>query len=744
MRFPKKESALDITLEGAVGSFKVDKIGSESNNDGIEVKYILTHVSLSENNSKSKLLSLLAPVREVFDLSQLGVDELMQRDIEDSRVSLELIPYLLDNSNSGLVKLFPPIVAIVLPLKPNSKEPDNYYKEVIYTSENNEQNPEYQENRITAGRTGEEQFEFLQYSRDQVLEDNGTLKLSRDNSALAIVDGQHRAMALLALYRNLNQGWSDSNKSPYEEYYKVWPQKQIRKYDLSHLQLPVMICTFPKLDKEFNNSTDVIRAARKVFLTLNKSAKTVSDSRNKLLNDQDITSECLRETLNYIKDLGLKDNTPFRIWNVELDQEKDKTKIVSDVAFTGVSHLYTLIDQIVLGSYAFGIEPKNKSGAPKKRLDESYIRLNLENLIKEEQKNNNTKFNYSDEIKVKFRNSWKDNYIPLIIYIFSNLEVYKAFSRATLQLKNTIVEEHESRMEKVLFDGQAARRIFDDFISGIERRVNDEDVEWNTPEIKDVLNRSKGVINKRNDYIAQMGRVRASFLFENIKKSRSKILNDVEIDKNIIVGLDRIYNTVFSTVAFQTALIVTFTESLLRAFNKINPENVMELLAEYVESLNSFFSPKDDNELINFFSIFEGELKNNEGVIRFDDEGKSFRDVILSGEMQPSEWPKFRYLLLELWYPSNKVINQIIQDDREKCRRQVSEKLVQKLIRNYCKDNGIAEIDLDEHVKEQILERAKNKYENFLKALGVKDSTISNEILKSPPEEIDDFELEQD
>lgn len=739
MRLKKRESALDITLEGTVGSFKVDEIDSKSANDGIEVKYILTHVSLSENNSKSKLLSLLAPVREVFDLSQLGVDELMQRDIEDSRVSLELIPYLLDKSNSGLIKLFPPIVAIVLPLKPNSKEPDSYYKEVLYSISDTVLNDEYQEHKITSGKKGEEQFEFIQYSQDEIFEDNGILKLSRDNSALAIVDGQHRAMALLALYRNLNQGWSDSNKSPYEEYYKVWPQKQIRKYDLSQLQLPVMICTFPKLDKKFDNSTDVIRAARKVFLTLNKSAKTVSDSRNKLLNDQDITSECLRETLNFIKDLDLKDDTSLRIWNVELDQEKDKTKIVSDVAFTGVSHLYTLIDQVIIGSYAFGIEPKNKSGAPKKRLDESYIRLNLQNLLKEEQKDNNTKFNYSDEIKIKFRDSWKKNYIPLIVFIFSKLEIYSAFSRATLQLKNTIVDEHESRMEKVLFDGQAARRIFDDFISGIERRVTDGDLEWNTPEINDVLNRSKGVINKRNDYIQKMSELRANFLFENIKKSQSKFFND----KNIIVGLDKVYNTVFSTVAFQTALIATFTESLLRAFNKINPENVSKLLDEYVNSLNKFFSPKNDNELIKFFSVFEGELKSNDEFICFSDEGKSFRDVILSGEMQPSEWPKFRYLLLELWNPTDQALKEIIQEDREKCRRQVSEKLVQKLIRNYCKDNGIAEIDLEDSKKEEILERAKSKYENFLKALGVVDSTISDRILKSPPEDVDDFELEQ-
>lgn len=103
-------------------------------------------------------------------------------------------------------------------------------------------------------------------------------------------------MALLALYRNLTGGFRSGVRSPYEGYYKVWPEKEIRTYNLSELQLPVLICAFPQLDGTIPD-IDVVRAARRVFLTLNKTAKKVSDSRNKLLNDQDIVAECLRTTL---------------------------------------------------------------------------------------------------------------------------------------------------------------------------------------------------------------------------------------------------------------------------------------------------------------------------------------------------------------------------------------------------------------------------------------------------------------
>lgn len=81
-------------------------------------------------------------------------------------------------------------------------------------------------------------------------------------------------MALLALYRNMKSGWTDARRSPYEGYYQVWPDKEIRSYNLSELQLPVLICAFPELDGSEDKDTDVIRAARRVFLTLNKTAKS--------------------------------------------------------------------------------------------------------------------------------------------------------------------------------------------------------------------------------------------------------------------------------------------------------------------------------------------------------------------------------------------------------------------------------------------------------------------------------------
>ena len=152
--------ALNLSLRGSTGSFKVT---SPSKKETLEVKYFLTHVGLNfENGSDDQLLKELAPVREIFDFKDLDFDEIMQRDIDDARVSSELIPYILDDKTKNLLKFFPPIVVIVLPIASNAIKPDDKYPEVtkadvefLRSGVNNW--------RITrAGKVGGEVFQFDQ------------------------------------------------------------------------------------------------------------------------------------------------------------------------------------------------------------------------------------------------------------------------------------------------------------------------------------------------------------------------------------------------------------------------------------------------------------------------------------------------------------------------------------------------------------------------------------------------------
>src|SRR5690606_23953232 len=122
-------SALNLTLEGSTGSFSVGR--DAGSNQTVEVKYFLTHVGLNlMSGSNEELLRHLAPVREVFPSRDLDFNELMQRDIDDARVSSELVPYLLDRKSRDLVKLFPPIVVVVMPVEANANRPAPRYAKV--------------------------------------------------------------------------------------------------------------------------------------------------------------------------------------------------------------------------------------------------------------------------------------------------------------------------------------------------------------------------------------------------------------------------------------------------------------------------------------------------------------------------------------------------------------------------------------------------------------------------------------
>lgn len=719
------QSALNVHVPGTIGTFRVSK--GEGEAAGVEVRYLLTHVTLSDK--QGPLLDMLAPVREVFDLKQLGFDEIMQRDIDDARVSLELIPYLLDTSTSGQIKLFPPIVAIVLPLQATSTTPDTLYRKVT-TSTKATAREGFKEVRITAGAPGEEQFEFVQYLKNDVplTSDGAKLSLARDNCALAIVDGQHRAMALLALFRNLKAGWTDAKRTPYKGYYQVWSEKEIRAYNLSELQLPLLICTFPQLDGSKSENLDVVRAARKVFLTLNKTAKKVSDSRNKLLNDQDLVAECLRETLSSIKQFDIKAETGLRIWNIELDQEGDRTKIGSDVAFSGVSHLYHFTDHLLMSNNPVRtLEARGKVGRPMLRLDMAFQRLGLKDTLTADKREANTRTNYSDEVCEVFRSKWHALYGPIIEAIYGKFYPFAAFSNATLKLYQDLVSANEATIEKMLFDGQATARTFDDFREGLERRIKDHELGWTSPEIAQALAVENGRLAKRHQMVEEMRVNRAkNFLGANVLKRVSK---DGLIVKPVRDVVDKLFDTVFSTVAFQTALICTYVEAIQEALGSID-KSTPEMLAEYLACLDRLFAPSSAKDLQRLFQVFEGrlEFEPQVGVVQG---GPIFRGVVLPGELQPAEWPKYRYLLIELWQATDESIRSLVEADRTSGRKQVASSLYARKVRLYCEDKGIAPADLNKEARDGIVADSKAALEAFLSTLQSKKVVVEKSLFEA-------------
>ena len=90
----------NTTIEGYFGQFSIsahDDIASSP------VYFIETVLSVETDDSNQQdFLKNLEVFREVFDIEELDFSEIMQRDIDDNRVSTELIPYLLGLGNYEL------------------------------------------------------------------------------------------------------------------------------------------------------------------------------------------------------------------------------------------------------------------------------------------------------------------------------------------------------------------------------------------------------------------------------------------------------------------------------------------------------------------------------------------------------------------------------------------------------------------------------------------------------------------
>lgn len=681
-------SALDLVLEGAIGSFKVGKVNSTARS--LEVRYMLTHVSLDPSAiDDQKLLERLAPVREVFDLKQLDFDEIMQRDIDDARVSLELIPYLLDENNRGLIKLYPPIVAVVLPLEPLSSKPAKMYPASSRTSDSTNLPIGCERTLLTCGPVGQEVFQFEQVQSGQKLfkADGAKLRISTQNTALAIVDGQHRAMALLALYRNLKGGWNEAQRQAYKHYYEVWPESLIRKFDTKGIQLPVMLCTFPDLDISYQGDFDVIRAARRIFLTLNKNARKVSDSRNKLLDDQDMASECLRETLALIKDANTRSQTPLRIFNVELDQEGDRQAVFNPFAITGVSHLYYICERILfMSDRVSGLTPKAIRMGARRHPSTVFHRLRLNDILSQDERDSTRRDNYTDKVARAVGEGWRKIFGPLIVKLLGEVHPLKVHENASL-LKNVELEQavSEGALRAILFDGQGTARVLERFEAQLKDNIREDAANWATPEIEATKTTIENLNQKRTQIEKNLRQVRASLYFENFKGSlKTKLRAEGLIVKKLEDFATDIATRVFGTIAFQAALVYTLVD-MAEACDATLSDDFVD---EYIHGINRFFAPSTDAALRNLVGAMAGSLVESGDQLDIAQTNTTFRDVVYPGEMQPDEWPKYRYLILETWTSTNKIAAQKITEELLKLRAEIMEKVIETEVKRYLEESG--------------------------------------------------------
>lgn len=310
------------------------------------VAYILTKARLGKTGTdhERRLTSQLRPVREVLDPKTLDFNQLLQRDLDDHRVATELLPYLLTPKPTGPA-FFPPIVAVLLPFA--GPEPVDHFPVSSDEGEVEFEGAPYLETRFGSAC----RVQRLSYNKEL----HPTIKLGRlqwndEHAKLVVLDGQHRAMALIAVDRTINHTWKNSSGERFKHFYEhrvealiKEAQKSGNNLNLDQVEVPVTVCWFPDVHAK---GTNAHKAARKLFVDVNKEARQPSEARLTLLSDTELLNIFSRRMLNRLRE----DEPPMPLYAIEYDNpDKEAARPVRWSVLANLALLKYAVQYTVFG-----------------------------------------------------------------------------------------------------------------------------------------------------------------------------------------------------------------------------------------------------------------------------------------------------------------------------------------------------------------------------------------------------------
>lgn len=692
--------AATLELKGSIGRFSIGADAANSAGDALEVTFFLTYVGLDLTSGvNDQLLDNLMPVREVFDVNDLEFDEIMQRDIDDARVSEELIPYLLDTRTRQLVRFFPPIVVMLLPVTEDRRRPAPLYPAISQFVEE-PAGQSHQTAVIQSGAPGQEVFRLEFPIMDSVphFHDLNRLRLNPARSRLVIVDGQHRAMALLALHRNKTGAWTDERRMPYRDYYAQWTNTVLDEYDLSSVNLPVILCVLPALDEEYSGEVDLKQAARSVFLALNKNARKVSASRNRLLDDNDLIAEFLRMVLTSVKHgPEYTDGEPMlRLWAVELDQAQNRIAITSDAALTSVNHLYFLIEHLMMRwRDTSGISNRGGAFSLRTKVEELLARLNGHDLLGTNTAGATRRDSYSASTAAILSAEFERLYGGLLIRLLRSWGPGREWLVAFAELEQQVRQSEMPQLHQLMFGGQGMAAAFDEHLVNVRRRLKENDPLIGTEEAKAAVDRMAAVMNRHKALVAEARKNARTAWVAAAGISAAPSSLDKFLDETL---------TLVRTIAFQAAYVCTFFEGAEYVERRDDEVDALsfrtQMVEEYVASVNSLLRPSDSASLVRLVEVFAGAPLDLDTLEMPAPTRQGYRHLVVAGELQPEAWPRYRFLFLELWSTSSLELSDYIQRERRVCRGSVFVLAYRRSLRERAIDAGVSIDDAPEEMRE--------------------------------------------
>ncbi|NVI09252.1 DNA sulfur modification protein DndB [Paraburkholderia youngii] len=629
----------------AYGSYGDFSVGTGANQ--IRAQYLLTKIRPGQQGSwENQLATQMAPWREIFSIEELSFDELIQRDLDDSRVAHDLIPYLLGETGQH-ARFFPPVLAVLVPKREDRSGISPYYPSSKIDGE-----------KVSFGDI----FDFSKMKFNETVTPLGEVSYNQQRTAVVIVDGQHRAMAVLALHRQLNKTWGSNPFAPYYDHIRITPEA------VAHIELPVCLLWFPDLteDAELFKAAGInlISVCREIFTVVNRQAKQVSKSRELLLDDEDFAAFMMRRTLTTFKDRAGVDRSA-RIYSFAFgDSESDagsqvmagqlefcsavalhKMHAATGFGFPAAFNLTRTVDVTDgrnIRNPTRPIELLNGSGGPvfqslSRRSAKTHAPQDVEDVTR-----------LIGDITDCIMLPLFDRLRPFMAHTQAMTELLEALNDATAK-----ADPVQNKVRTLLFDGSGNRNVFDEHIDRLKERAKElEDKGQPIPThlsqqliYCDAVTRA---LQSREDEV----KARRAFILFNIDQasflSRDKSVVEPEM-RTLRARAKAIFDT-SSTQAFQIGYlmaVLTQVEILLppSATYEVRLKITKFVSELFVKGFGSLFAVTQTTHRTLTGFVTEGRAR------AFETAEPGFRGLLHSTnvrELNEKQWEFFRYMVFEV------------------------------------------------------------------------------------------------
>jgi hypothetical protein len=608
--------------------------------DFLETKARLSNTP--DHSQEARLTQYLRPVREALPVSEMNFNQLLQRDLDDHRVAIELVPYLLSPRGDGPV-FFPPVVACLLPF--SNRQPKESFpapSDPVFSA--------------TDGlwRTIEygDAFRFDQLYESESKEHTvklGRLNWNPESAELVVIDGQHRAMALLAIDRTINNRWTGP-AAKYAAFYKPVVDRLIgsmsedeRSEIFKAVELPVNIIWFPELPQSGSHH----KAARKIFVDLNKNARPPSQSRLMLLSDGDLYSIFTRELLNQMRSSG----AGYPIYGVEYDNpSRDQSASAKWSTLTNITAIFESVRRLTAGPEKFFREMDSVFVG---RDNETNMRitlgrsLDLQNALPEtipdERVFSREDIDSSDfppsQVSV-FAKQFTQGWGIVLSKLYSTALPFKIHAEALKILQDSWIPSGipaSALAKESIFEG-----------SGLFWTIRDSEAHWREENQRRTSEGREPLL--ANDVIEAWGVIQAKKL--EFVKSRAKLYLTSELKEKDSEAAFSIFSTAAAQIGFVFAAraiaaqlnvgfheIEKFSTTFISAINAAMDKRRLFMARGTSRSIN--FLPRLDTTFAIYFRYFWLELLNSpESKKEFSDAGYQFNfdQIVKVGHSQYREF----------------------------------------------------------------------------------------------------------